>query len=289
MNISIIGGTGTIGSHVVRTLAERGHAPLALARSEAAAQAVRDLGGVPHTGSLDDPETIRHLVAEAHAVLLLTGNGPDQVRHECGAIDAVAATSKATIVKVSVPGAAADSPFEIGKVHHTIEEHLRASGLDHSVVRPGWLMQNIALVTGGIRDRDELALPIGEGAVAAIDARDVALVCALLLEDPTGAAGTDHMLIGAADITGTSMAAALSSGAGRPIAFRDSTLDEFSATLLASGVPEAAVGDLGMLYDVIIRHGFLAGASNAAPDLTAQPARTFEDFATAHRDWFTRS
>jgi len=289
VNISIIGGTGTIGSHVVRILAERGHTPLALARSEAAAQAVRDLGGVPHTGSHDDPESVRHLVAEAHTVLLLTGTGPHQVRHECAAIDAVAATSKATIVKVSVPGAAADSPFEIGKVHHTIEEHLSASGLDHSVVRPGWLMQNIALVTDGIRDRDELALPIGEGAVAAIDARDVALVCALLLEDPTGAAGADHMLIGAADITGTSMAAALSSGAGRPIAFRDSTLEEFSATLLAGGVPEAAVGDLGMLHDVIIRHGFLAGASNAMPDLTARPARTFEDFATAHRDWFTRS
>lgn len=288
MNISIIGGTGTIGTHVVRTLAERGHTPIALARSEAAAQAIRQLGGVPHAGGLDDHDAVRSLVADAHTVLLLTGNGPDQVRHECAVVDAVAGTSQATIVKVSVPGAAADSPFEIGKVHHTIEEHLRASGLAHTIVRPGWLMQNVALVTGGIRERDELALPIGDGAVAAVDARDIALVCALLLEDPTRFAGSDHTLIGAADMTRTSMAASLGTGTGRPIVFRDSTLDEFAATLLTNGTPEAAVGDLGMLYDVIIRHGFLAGASNALADLTGRPALTFDDFATAHRDWFAR-
>lgn len=289
MNISIIGGTGTIGAHVLRILAERGHNPLALARSDVAAQAVRDRGGVAHRGDLDDNNAVRGLVADADAVLLVTGNGPDQIRHECGAIDAVAQTSRATIVKVSVPGAAADSPFELGKAHHAIEEHLRASGLTHAIVRPGWLMQNIALVANGIRDRDELALPIGDGAVAAVDARDIAFACALLLEDPAGAAGTDHTLTGAADVTGTSMAAALSATTGRPIAYRDSTLEEFSATLLAGGVPPDGVGDLGALYDFAIRHGFLAGASTAVPDLTGTAALTFHDFATAHRSWFNRS
>lgn len=289
VNISVIGGTGTIGAHVLRILTERGHSPLALARSDVAAQAVRDRGGVARRGDLDDSNAVRGLVADADAVLLLTGNGPDQIRHECGVIDAVALTSTATIVKVSVPGAAADSPFELGKAHHAIEEHLRASGLAHSIVRPGWLMQNIALVAAGIRDRDELALPIGDGAMAAVDARDVALVCALLLEDPAGAAGTDHTLTGAADITGTSMAAALTTATGRSVTFRDSTLEEFSATLLAGGVPPDGVGDLGALYDFAIRHGFLAGPSNAVPDLTGTAALTFHDFATAHRGWFTRS
>lgn len=289
MNISIIGGTGTIGTHVVRSLAERGHTPLVLARSDTAAQAVRDLGGLPHTGSLDDSDAVRGLVVNAEAVLLLTGNGPNQVGHECGVIDAVASTSRATIVKVSVPGAAADSSFEIGKAHYAIEEHLRGSGLPHSIVRPGWLMQNVALVATGVRDRDELALPIGDGAVAAIDARDIALVCALLLVDPVNAVGTDHTLPGAADVTGTSMAAALSTATGRPIAFRDSTLEEFSATLVAGGVPHDGVGDLAMLYDVVIRNGFLAGPSTTVPDRTGRPALTFHDFATVHRSWFTRS
>lgn len=289
MNISIIGGTGTIGAHVVRILAERGHGPIALARSDGAAQAVRDLGGVPHRGDLNDHSAVRGLVADADAVFLLTGNGPDQVRHELGVIDAVAQTSKATIVKVSVPGAAVDSPFELGKAHHAIEEHVRASGLAHAIVRPGWLMQNVALVAVGLRDRDELALPIGDGAIAAVDARDVALICASLLEEPAGAAGTHHSLTGAADVTGVSMAAALSTATGRAISFRDSTLEEFSATLLAGGIPSDGIGDLEALYDVAIRHGFLAGPSTAVPDLTGQPAITFADFAVAHRSWFTRS
>jgi uncharacterized protein YbjT (DUF2867 family) len=289
VNISIIGGTGTMGAHVLRLLAEHGHDPLALARSDVAAQAVRDLGGVAHRGDLDNDDAVRGLVVDADSVFLLTGNGPDQIRHERAVIDAVTQTSKATIVKVSVPGAAADSPFELGRAHHASEEHLRASGLAHSIVRPGWLMQNIALVAAGIRDRDELALPIGDGAVAAVDARDVALVCALLLEDPAGAAGTDHTLIGAADVTGISMAAALSTATGRSVGFRDSTLEEFSATLLAGGIAPDGVGDLGALYDFAIRHGFLAGPSNTVPDLTGQAAHTFDDFAAAHRSWFARS
>jgi nucleoside-diphosphate-sugar epimerase len=52
MRVLVLGGTGLIGSAVVRALVARGHAVLALARSDASMARVRDIGAVPFAGDI---------------------------------------------------------------------------------------------------------------------------------------------------------------------------------------------------------------------------------------------
>ena len=56
MRVFILGGTGLIGSAVVRELVTRGHDVLGLARSEAAATRLRQSGATPLTGDIAAPE-----------------------------------------------------------------------------------------------------------------------------------------------------------------------------------------------------------------------------------------
>jgi nucleoside-diphosphate-sugar epimerase len=52
MRVLVLGGTGLIGSAVVRALVARGHAVLALARSDVSMARLRDIGAVPFAGDV---------------------------------------------------------------------------------------------------------------------------------------------------------------------------------------------------------------------------------------------
>ncbi|SDO23503.1 NAD-dependent epimerase/dehydratase family protein [Afipia sp. GAS231] len=56
MRVLVLGGTGSIGSAVVRELIERGHELFSLARSEASAAKLRQLAATPLAGDIGSPE-----------------------------------------------------------------------------------------------------------------------------------------------------------------------------------------------------------------------------------------
>ena len=69
MPVFVTGGTGYIGTSVVRELRKRTHVVRALARSDAAEKKLRALGAEPVRGEMRDLDTLRAQAAQAEAVV----------------------------------------------------------------------------------------------------------------------------------------------------------------------------------------------------------------------------
>ncbi len=71
MRLLVTGGSGFLGGYVLDEAAQRGHEVVALARSDAAAEAVGARGATPLTGDLDDPAQLADVFATADCEVLV--------------------------------------------------------------------------------------------------------------------------------------------------------------------------------------------------------------------------
>ncbi|MER8006605.1 SDR family oxidoreductase [Streptomyces sp. NPDC094149] len=108
MRVFLTGGTGLIGSAVVAELLDNGHTVLALARSDASAQAVEAAGAEPLRGALADLDTLRAGAARADGVIHLAFN------HDFSSSDVVAksvAEESAALAAIGEELVGSDRPF----------------------------------------------------------------------------------------------------------------------------------------------------------------------------------
>ena len=278
----VIGATGTVGRHLVPQLVRRGLSVRALVRNPAA-----DLpAGVDRAvGDLADPASLIPALDGVEAVYLACGNHPAQAAFETAAIDASAAAGVRRIVKLSTSDAAIGSPAAFADAHGQIEAHLRASGIDHVLLKPTFMMTNLLAAAEGVQHAGAIFLPGAGAKVAMIDPRDVADVAAVAL---TEAVGRELVLTGPAVVTFDDVAAELSAITGRRIGFVPVPDDAAVGQLVASGAPEWYATNVVAVFG-LLRQGVQAQTRDTVHTVLGREPRSLSAFVRDHAAVFADS
>ncbi len=256
MTMLLTGATGKTGRYIAQSLAARGVRARVLLRDPAAAAWVAGLGMEPVIGDLSDPATLAAALAGVEQALLLAANSPAQVAMEKGFIDAAVAAGVRRIVKYSAISAGGDEDYRFARWHGETERHLFASGLDWSLVRPGYFMQNFLMSADSIRAEGRFYLPACEEPVSLVDVRDAADITVACLLD-RAQDGRIRTVTGAESLTMHEVAGRMERALGRPIAYVPLPAEDFRAALTGAGAPDWLAG--GMIE-------FFAGASRGTRD-----------------------
>ena len=280
--ILVTGATGNTGRPLVALLRERGVPVRAMVRAPVTAS--RFGTGVEEVvADFDDAASIAAALAGVERAYLVTPSSERAQAQQEQFVDLAARAGVRHVVKLSQFAAAPDSPVRFLRYHAAVEQRLRDSGIDHTMLQPNLYFQGLLAMAGTVREHGSLMAPIGEARVSAVDVRDIAAVAAVALTEP-GHAGASYPITGPAAVTHAEIAAALSSATGRSIAFQDVPAEAF-ADALRGALPDWQVE--GLLEDYAhYARGEAAEVSTTVPDVTGRPARDIDEFAREHAGVF---
>jgi len=282
--VLVSGATGTTGSEVVRQLVAAGVAVRAMTRSAESAARLRDSGLEAVVADLGDPGTLPAALEGVDAVYVANPASPELAGHERALARAVAEAGVGHLVKLSVVGAAPDSPITFGRLHFEAEQAVRESGARWTMVRPNGFMQNTLAWAAQI-PAGTVYGPIMDARWSIVDVRDVAAIAVAALGDPRAHGGETYTVTGPETSSPREQIAILAEVLGRDIAAQEVSIDQAKESMLGAGWPAWNVERMGELF-----HLYAEGlAESVSPDvqrLKGRPAHDYRQFASDHRDAF---
>ncbi len=285
--ILVTGATGTVGTDLLPLLVQRGASLRGLAHSSAGRAKIEALGVEPVDGDFDQPDSLARAMEGCERLFLLSPTHLELASRHRAAIDAARRAGVSHVVALSAMGADAESPCTLLSRHAEVEDHLIASGLDYTILRPACYMHTHLLPVQTAKADGAWYGMTADGAHGYIDTQDIARVAAVVLTTP-GHEGKTYELSGPEAITLPEAAAQLSEVIGSSVTYIDVPADQFQANLVGAGLPDWLAEGVVALYR-IIREGHLATVTDLVEQLTGRPARPYGDFAEAHKAGFAGS
>jgi uncharacterized protein YbjT (DUF2867 family) len=278
--ILVTGSSGKVGRRLIPILVRRGVTVRAASRSPGAARA----GIEPVRFDWTDQSTYETARKGVDAMYLVAGPVPQPAHAEYmrDLLDGATAAGVKRIVLLSPYGvdkAPPENPLR------RIELAVESSGLPYTIVRPGAFMQNFSeglrwreALVDGIRERDEIVGPGGDGVVSYVSTEDIAAVIAVALTEE-GHGGKAYAPFGPEPLTLTQVAEHISWVTGRRIRYVETDRAPIREALLAAGVPPETAEHNSQLYTRAFSSGMLGVLNEDVLNVTGRPPVSFAEFA----------
>lgn len=276
MKVLVIGGTGTVGSQVVRELLKRQVDVAVLTRDRTKPMPV---GAHAVVGDLLDPATVRSVFRGMDGVFLINPVSLTESHEGLMAVNGASMAGVKRLVYSSVHQVdrAAWLPHFGSKIG--VEAAVRDSQIPFTILRPDSYFQNDYRYQQAILEIGVYPQPLGRIGTARVDVRDIAEAAAIALTE-RGHEGKSYDVVGPEVLTGPSSAEAWSRALGRKVAYVGDDLDAWERQMLAFLPPWMAF-ELRRMYEHFQANGLVPNAE-AVPRLTQllrHPPRRYEDFA----------
>ena len=185
--ILVTGATGRQGGAVYRHLQEKGFKLRALVRDPNTNQArqLMGYGEEVFQGSLDDPDSLIRAMDGVYGVFSVQPHSANEIQQGVAVIEVAKRQGVSHFVYSSVGSADEETGIPHFESKVKVEEHLRSSGLQYTIVRPVFFMENWHRGFGASIRNGQLQQPLSPTAklqMVAVD--DIGAFVALAFEHP---------------------------------------------------------------------------------------------------------
>jgi uncharacterized protein YbjT (DUF2867 family) len=283
MKVLVIGGTGHVGSEVVKELKKRNADVRVLVRKADE----KSLPGVEMVvGDLLDPVSIEKAMKEVDKLYLLNAVTPDELTQGLIAYDLAKKLKLSHVVYHSVFRVEhfKDVPHFASKL--AIESAIREFELPFTIIRPNYFFQNDASFKDLLTNMSVYPNPLGPVGISAVDIRDIAEAAAISLTSDQHF-GKTYNVSGPDILSGPKAASIWSKVLGKEIKYAGDNLDIFEEQM-RKHAPAWAAFDIRMMFQGYLDRGFVAGDDDAAilTKLLGHKPRAYEEFANeTMREW----
>ena len=276
MKTLVIGGTGHVGSEVVKELKKR-HADVRVLVRQSG---VKSLPGVEVVvGDLLDPVSIEKALQGVEKLYLLNAVTPDELTQGLIAYDLAKKLKLSHVVYHSVFRVEhfKDVPHFASKL--AIESTIREFDVPFTILRPNYFFQNDASFKDLLTEMSVYPNPLGPVGISAVDIRDIAEAAAITLTSDQHF-GKTYNLNGPAILSGPNAASIWGKLLGKEIKYAGENMDAFETQMRAKA-PSWAAFDIRMMFQGYLERGFVAEDGDIATltGLIGHAPRAYEDFA----------
>jgi uncharacterized protein YbjT (DUF2867 family) len=288
--IAVLGCTGTVGSEVMRLLAQRHCAVRGILRDPNRPYPVPPQDRIARvsyvTANHRSVEELSRALLGTKALFLSTGTSLDQVRIELNAIEAAQSAGVSRVIKLSAPVIAAPASVEVAQWHRTIENKLAASSMEYCFLRPYAFMQNWLRNTYTILNFGKIIGSAGSAPRNYVDCRDVASIATRLLlqEQPLNTSAIT--IAGPEVITNQEMANRLARATGHRVQYENlSHGDHQHLLIIRAKLPAWLASHIVELEELAIQ--VPERPSTTIRETLGRSPRTIDEFIQEHRAAFT--
>jgi len=279
--ILVIGGTGMLGSHVVKELKENNTNYVVLVRTAEKGAALENADVPIVMGTLDKIATIDAAMQDIDTLYLLTSPAFNMLELHKAAIDSAVKNGVKKIVRASgEPANYADGLF-MYEQHKLADEYLKNCGLEHVSIRPHTFIQSLMFMHAEyIKTQNSFAQYLGDAKIPFIDVRDIAKVAfiALTTEQLNNQVIT---LTGPEAISFGDIAEMMSETLGRPIHYHSLSYKEQESGFKRFGLPDWQVESILKVFKVWVDRG-ISDPTRDFETITSYKATSVKRFIKDH-------
>src|SRR6202171_1097837 len=276
MKILVTGGTGHVGSEVVKELQKRKADVRILIRKE---ETPAPAGVQVMVGDLLDPVSVQKALHGVDKLYLLNAVSPDELTQGLIAYDLARKLKLKHIVYHSVFRVEhfKDVPHFASKL--AIESALREFEVPFTIIRPNYFIQNDASLKDALMKAGIYPAPLGNAGISVVDIRDIAEATAFVLTSEEHN-GKTYNLNGPEALSGPKAASIWSKLLDKEIRYAGHDMDAFEERMRKSA-PSWSAFDIRMMFQGYLERGFVAetGDVEKLTKLLGHALRRYEDFA----------
>ncbi len=194
-------------------------------------------------------------------------------------VDVCKASGVKRIVLISVPAADGEAIL-FAKQFNQMEKHLKASGLEYTILRAIAFMENIAGMDQAFREHGVFPTPLRTGKYPPIAIKDIGDSAAAVIANPAKHANKTYTLTGPQALTGDEQAAIVGKVLGLNLKYVDAPIEDFKKALTGFGMAQWQVNGMVELMNVFANNW----AAVPSPDVEAilgRKATTLEEWTKA--------